>query len=97
MKPSAAIFNILNIISIANAAKILFVSPIGTHSHYTVGYSLVKGLAVRGHQVTFASAFEEREPVQNLKIVYLKDLKKQTEGRNKYVIIKKKTIFRASL
>ncbi|KAI4462086.1 UDP-glucosyltransferase [Holotrichia oblita] len=50
-------------------------------SHYTIGHSLAKGLAARGHQVTFAAPFEKKESIKNLKSVYLEDVKKQAEER----------------
>lgn len=81
MNSLTIIFSILSIISIGNAAKILCVFPAAAHSHYTIGYSLAKGLAARGHQVTFASPFEAKETIQNLKIVFLEDVRKHTEGK----------------
>lgn len=65
---------------IANAAKILVVFPAMAHSHFTIGSSLVKGLASRGHEITFVTPFEEKEPVKNVKSVFLSKVNKLGKG-----------------
>nr|QIK00363.1 UDP-glycosyltransferase [Xylotrechus quadripes] len=46
-------------------ARILGVFPFAATSHYTLGNSLMKGLAAAGHDVTMISPFEENNPPKN--------------------------------
>lgn len=72
---------LLTLTCVAHAYKILVVFPAVAHSHYTIGYTLCQALAERGHEVTFITILEkDKEPVNNLKIVILKDMKKGIEG-----------------
>ncbi|CAH0545939.1 unnamed protein product [Brassicogethes aeneus] len=53
------------------SAKILGVFPMPAHSHYTLGITLMKELVSRGHEVTFISAFQQKNPIKNLREVSL--------------------------
>ncbi|KRT83007.1 Glycosyltransferase, partial [Oryctes borbonicus] len=70
---------ICGLVSVLNAAKILCIFPHSAHSHYTIGFTLAKGLAARGHHVTFMAPKEEEKPTKNVKSVFLKDVKKYGE------------------
>ncbi|CAH0545938.1 unnamed protein product [Brassicogethes aeneus] len=61
-------FSICNV----KSAKILGVFPMPSHSHYTLGITLMKELVSRGHEVTFISAFQQKNPIKNLREVSLK-------------------------
>ncbi|KRT79304.1 glucuronosyltransferase, partial [Oryctes borbonicus] len=51
--------------------KILSISPIVTHSHYTLGFALAQDLAKRGHEVTLLAPYREKEPIKNLRTLLL--------------------------
>lgn len=40
-----------------------------SHSHFTIGYRLMKELADRGHEVTFINSYPQKQPIKNLKDV----------------------------
>ncbi|KAI4463415.1 UDP-glucosyltransferase [Holotrichia oblita] len=65
----------LSFLHLISAAKILCIFPTISRSHYYIGHSLVKGLAARGHYVTYLTQFEEKEKVQNVRSEVLKDSK----------------------
>ncbi|EDV43000.2 uncharacterized protein Dana_GF16732 [Drosophila ananassae] len=56
-------------VATVSAYNYLVVSPSAASSHYHVGFSLVKGLANSGHNVTLISAFKQKKPVDNIKDV----------------------------
>uniref|UniRef100_T1H5D9 UDP-glucuronosyltransferase n=1 Tax=Megaselia scalaris TaxID=36166 RepID=T1H5D9_MEGSC len=61
-----------NLIKVINLRKRgVFSSP--SKSHYFVGFSLMKGLANKGHEVTIIAPFKERNPVKNLKTIFIKE------------------------
>lgn len=37
-----------------------------SHSHFTIGFRLMKELAERGHEVTFINAYPQKKPIKNL-------------------------------
>jgi hypothetical protein len=49
----------------ADGANILGIFPMPSKSHMTVHSSLLKELALRGHQVTVFSPYPEKYPIQN--------------------------------
>lgn len=69
------------VLSAANAAKILLVSQFIAHSHFTLGYALAKGLADKGHDVTFVTPFEEKESVKNIKWIFLSHVNEIRKGK----------------
>ena len=48
-----------------DGAKILGIFPVPAPSHYILGSSLMRGLAEKGHDVTFISPFPEKNPPKN--------------------------------
>lgn len=56
-------------ISATESAKILGVFPMSVHSHYTVGFTLLKELADRGHEVTMINTFPQKSPIKNFRDV----------------------------
>ncbi|CAH0545937.1 unnamed protein product [Brassicogethes aeneus] len=62
-------FSICNV----KSAKILGVFPMHAHSHYTLGITLMKELVSRGHEVTFISAYQQKNPIKNLREVSLEE------------------------
>ncbi|KAI4462068.1 UDP-glucosyltransferase [Holotrichia oblita] len=44
------------------------------HSHWSIGNALVRGLAAKGHEVTFVTPYEEKETVKNVKSVFLSEV-----------------------
>lgn len=51
--------------------KILGLFPMASHSHYMMGYPLMKELAIRGHEVTFVSSYTQKESIKNLRNILL--------------------------
>lgn len=64
----------------ALGAKILGVFPMVSHSHYTLGLSLMKELAFRGHEVTFISPYPQKTPLKNFRDVSVEDIIEQVKG-----------------
>ncbi|KAG8238543.1 hypothetical protein J437_LFUL018357 [Ladona fulva] len=58
---------------LADAARILAVIPTPSRSHYIWNRALILALAKKGHQVTVLSPDAEKEPVPNLKLMFLED------------------------
>lgn len=50
-----------------------------SHSHFTIGFRLMKELADRGHQVTFINSYPQKTPIKNLKDVPVPGLKETLE------------------
>lgn len=55
--------------------KILGIFPMASHSHFTIGFRLMKELVDRGHEVTFVSSYPQKIPIMNLKDVPVAGLK----------------------
>ncbi|CAH0564767.1 unnamed protein product [Brassicogethes aeneus] len=55
-------------------SKILGVFPMASHSHYTLGFTLMKELVERGHEVTFITSYRPKEDIKNLKIVSVEEI-----------------------
>lgn len=60
--------------------KILGVFPWASHSHFTVGFRLMKELADRGHDVTFISSFPQKKPIKNLKDISVAGFAQVSQG-----------------
>lgn len=60
-------FSLLN----ANGYKILGVFPTAATSHYSIGFSLMKGLAEKGHDVTFIAPYKEKQHIPNLRTIHV--------------------------
>ncbi|XP_044753278.1 UDP-glycosyltransferase UGT5-like [Coccinella septempunctata] len=68
---------------IVECAKILGVFPFPSKSHYAMGNSLLKELAIRGHEVTMIAAFEETSLPPNVSYRTLKVNIDLNEGNKK--------------
>lgn len=55
----------------ASAYKFLAVLPTPSMSHYSIGQSLMQGLANEGHSVTVISPYKEENATPNYQSVYL--------------------------
>lgn len=69
-----------NFVANVSTYNYLVVSPSAARSHYQVGFSLVKGLANSGHNITLISAFKQKNPVDNIKDVTALGIHKAMEG-----------------
>lgn len=58
-------FTTLLLLSTAEAANIIGFTPFPGRSHYILVSSLLKELAVRGHNVTIVSSFTDSDPPPN--------------------------------
>ncbi|KAG5893418.1 hypothetical protein JTB14_024331 [Gonioctena quinquepunctata] len=68
------------ILAVANGAKILGVFPGYAHSHFTLGFTLMKELADRGHEVTFINSFPQKNPIKNLRDLPIEGLKSRMDS-----------------
>lgn len=71
MKKFLLIFFIL---PFANGAKILGVFPFPAHSHFTVGFTIMKELAERGHEVTMISSYPQKTPIKNYRDISVAEI-----------------------
>ncbi|KAI4462071.1 UDP-glucosyltransferase [Holotrichia oblita] len=67
---------ILFVLYCTNTSKILCIFPTYSLSHFAIGQGLVRGLAAKGHHVTYVTPFEEKEPIPNVKSVFLTEMDK---------------------
>lgn len=75
------IFSVVTLLlSWTDAAKILVVFPFAAHSHWSIGNALVRGLAAKGHEVTFVTPYAEKEAVKNVKSIFLSEVFRTGEG-----------------
>nr|XP_023025422.1 UDP-glucuronosyltransferase 2C1-like [Leptinotarsa decemlineata] len=65
---------IRTILSFVHGAKILGVFPVHSGSHFTLGFSLMRELAYKGHEVTFINSFPQKEPIRNLRDVSVEEI-----------------------
>ncbi|KAF2889898.1 hypothetical protein ILUMI_16275, partial [Ignelater luminosus] len=72
IKTVVIISALLNLTCINDAAKILGIFPNSGYSQYILGSALMKGLANRGHEVTMISAYNQKNPVKNLREISTK-------------------------
>lgn len=59
------------IITTVNSYKILGITFSPLPSHYTFTHALMKGLADDGNEVTFLSPMEAKNPIKNLRDIYI--------------------------
>lgn len=62
------------IFACANGAKILGVFPMPGHSHFFIGFRLMKELADRGHQVSMISPFPREKPIKGYTDISIKGI-----------------------
>lgn len=63
----------LQLFPIVESAKILAVYQTPSRSHVIIMQSLLKGLAAKGHEVTFISGFTFDKPVKNIREIVTED------------------------
>lgn len=81
------IVGFLLIVTNANAvesAKILGVFPMAAHSHFTLGFRLMKELADKGHQVTFINPYPQKKPIPNFRDVSVEGSISIMNGNDKF-------------
>lgn len=84
------VFVVLGVVlSGVHSYKILGILPIPSKSHYYVGHSLLKGLALEGHEVTVMSPFREKNPIPNYSEVFLENSWKNSREGNRCLKIAK--------
>lgn len=66
----------------ANANKILGVFPIAAASHFSIGSSLMKGLAEKGHDITLIAAYKDKSPIPKYKTVFVSEAVSYMDGKN---------------
>ncbi|KAH8343686.1 hypothetical protein KR059_004435, partial [Drosophila kikkawai] len=67
------LFPLLCLISWTNAARILVIAPFESHSQCLLMTPYIRALAVRGHQLTVIHAFQQCQPVGNVKYIRITD------------------------
>ncbi|XP_056637090.1 UDP-glucosyltransferase 2-like [Diorhabda sublineata] len=70
------IFLLFCVGNLSNSYKILGVVPAPPHSHFTLGFRLMKALADKGHEVTFINSHPQKVPVKNIRDVSTEEIKK---------------------
>lgn len=60
--------------------KILCLSPVISHSHYTNALTLAQGLAERGHDVTLVAPYELKKQTKNLRNLILTGFAEKENG-----------------
>lgn len=86
MRVALLITSVLLFLTCTNSVRILAIFPMLSHSHYTIGHTLMKELAKRGHEITFVSLFPEKEKVNNLTSVVLDGIQQKYQGM--YLVMK---------
>lgn len=81
MKIFFASLSLICLVNLINGARILGIFPMPAHSHFSVGFRLLKELADRGHQVTMVSPYPQKTPIKNYKDVSLADTVEPFEKR----------------
>lgn len=76
-----AVIVVFMCLSNVHCLKILGVFPMAAHSHFTIGFRLMKELADRGHEVTFINAFPQKKPIANLTDVWVDNLAPQLQSK----------------
>ncbi|XP_017779857.1 PREDICTED: UDP-glucuronosyltransferase-like [Nicrophorus vespilloides] len=76
MKTSVPLLLLLGLCSMAHSAKILGIFPMTSHSHFILGHELFEGLAKKGHDVTFISAYDKNTTYKN---IYLDGIHEEIE------------------
>lgn len=64
----------------AGAYRILGIFPVPAYSHYSLGSRLMKGLAEKGHDVTFIAPFKEKNSPKSYREIVLTELVEKSEG-----------------
>ncbi|KAJ8980271.1 hypothetical protein NQ317_005129 [Molorchus minor] len=65
MRFIVVLFALVLTVTIVKCSRILVVFPMSAQSHFILGSSLAKALAEAGHDVTYVSLFEEKNPPKN--------------------------------
>lgn len=68
-----------------HAFKILGVFPTAATSHFSIGSSLMKGLAEKGHDVTLIAAYKEQSHIPNYKTVLVTRAIPFMDGKITYI------------
>ncbi|XP_023025419.2 UDP-glucosyltransferase 2 [Leptinotarsa decemlineata] len=71
---------VCSILSVIHGARILGVFPYCVHSHFSLGFRLMKELADKGHEVTFINSFPQKVPIRNLRDISVEEMKKPVAG-----------------
>lgn len=76
MAPLLFLFGLLTLFQCLDAASILFFIHVNSYSHRVSVWPLAEELASRGHQVTFISAHQPKDPNPNITEIVPKSLEK---------------------
>lgn len=74
------------IVQYAQCAKILGIYHVPNKSHYTIGLRILQGLAAKGHEVTIASPFPEKNQNSNITEIFIDGILEIAKGKI-YLII----------
>lgn len=73
------------LVAASRGDKILAVFAMSAKSHYTLGFRLAKELADRGHEVTFISAFPQKEPIKNLREISVAEIREDIGSKYHHI------------
>lgn len=78
--PSVILTFLLFSCSSSNGAKIFQFFPMSSVSHYTLGLGLAKGLAAKGHEITFVTPINATKNYKNINHIYLDGMEEIVNG-----------------
>lgn len=73
-------------LQVASSAKILTILPMAVKSHSILFDRLIKELAKRGHDITYITPFESKEPTKNIKEIIIPDLRQLLMGKKENLV-----------
>lgn len=83
MKPLLLLLSVFASIILQNvkSSKILVITTLPAHSHFTIAFRLAEELADRSHQVTFMSPYPQKISKQNLLDISLEETIPFVDGK----------------
>jgi hypothetical protein len=74
MKGHLIIFLLCGSLWAVESAKMLFVVPMPSHSHFALVFRVAKELVDRGHEITFINSYPQKTPIKNYTDVSVEEL-----------------------
>lgn len=72
----------MTLCAFANGARILGIFPMPVPSHFFIGHSIMKELAIRGHQVSVINPYPRQVPLKNYKDISVEGIDVVFAGEN---------------
>lgn len=68
-----------------NGLKVLSIFPMHSHSHFTLGFNLLKEMAHRGHEIYFINPYPQKTPIYNFKDISITSIIKPLNEIKKHL------------